>query len=118
MAISLTPNVLQIELSTKDDEPLQIDATEFRGQPKVGLRQTFRGKQDGKLYFGKQGINIPEVDFLNVVVAMLETYNGKHGTEYRLEGSGDAETSNVIDAYENVQAAKDVACEPVYQWAG
>jgi hypothetical protein len=118
MTISLKPQrgtIIHLE-TERDEEPLRIDAGEYRGNPKIGLRQTFRGKQDGRLYFGKQGLNIPQGDFLTVVTAMLHAYNASNGSTYRLVGGDEAELELVDEALHIVDEAVEKGLEPVYEW--
>jgi hypothetical protein len=91
----------QTTLTSKGEEPVQIEAGNWKGVNHIGIRQLFRGRE-GKLHYGKQGINIPVDDFLTFAAGMIQCFNDATGSTVSLHGADDVEEQYIADLFTSI----------------
>jgi hypothetical protein len=109
-----SPNSFQLHLGAVE-EPVRIEAGTWRMQDHIGIRATFRGN-DGRLYFGKQGYNIPLEDFEMVIVGMLQCYNEATGNQLTLHGTSEEDEARLDAVLEDVMERFNGSTETVHAW--
>lgn len=62
-----------------NEAPVLFEAKPWQGVDNITLRQLFYGYEDGDLYYGKQGFNIPVAQFERVMWALIHTFNASTG---------------------------------------
>jgi hypothetical protein len=107
----------QTTLASKGEEPVQIEASSWRGVTHIGIRQLFHGR-DGQLHFGKQGFNIPVNDFLTAIMALTLCFNDATGSSITIHGASDTEEQFLIDLAQSVAEDMLADQEPVTSWQG
>jgi hypothetical protein len=116
---NFTHHTFQLDLGAgPSEEPVQIEASAWRGVDHIGIRQLFRGQKTNLLYWGKSGFNIPVDAFERTIIGLIECYNGATGSTLSLHAGEEDREEFLSDLHEEIVGiVEEGPQETVYKWS-